>query len=346
MIPAARESRRPGARAVALAAALLLPAVAAAAGTPVILHPVVGETVDRVEAERWGLFPDLPDLAEATFEALPAGGFLARLRLENGEAGHLRERFVPRAVWDRWRACLEAGEPVDVAGAPPPPGEHAVWPEAPLPAPAEAPPALPAAPDTLVPLSDADWVTLVDVGYKHSTTRFRDYFTDMLLFGVAVGRPLNDWLMPTIGFQTGLGDLQDDFEDVTGNGKSAHYAFELGLLVRAPLGERIDVHAGVAGGYYMRSLRWGGTLYYGYYDIYQTGSFVREQSDWGGAARLGLRWRLGGPGVRPRLLDLSLRYEQYHAEASVLEDPSTGEMFMAEDRDAWVSLSLGLVVGL
>lgn len=330
----------------ALTALLLLAAAAPAADTPVILHPVVGKTIDAEEAARWGLFPDLPDLVEARFFTLPAGGFLARLRLDGTGEDRLRERSVPRAVWEDWRARIAAGEPVDGAGAPPPVGAHAVWPEAPLPPPDPAAPLPTAAPDTLVPLSDASWITLVDVGYKHSTTRFGDYFTDMLMLGVAVGRPLNDWIVPTLGFQAGLGDLQDDFEALTGNGKSAHYAFELGVQLRAPLGERAGAYLGVAGGYYMRSLRWGGTLYYSYYDVYETGSFVREQSDWGGSVRLGLRWRLADRGAKPRLLDLSLRYEQYRAEPSVLEDPVSGTLFTAEDHDAWVSLSLGLVVGL
>ncbi|MBU0743660.1 hypothetical protein KKA85_14665, partial [bacterium] len=221
-----------------------------------------------------------------------------------------------------------------------------VWPEAPLPDTGAAPPPLPAPPDTTVPLSATTWLTLVDVGYKHSTTSFGDYFTDMLLLGVAVGYPLSDWFVPTIGFQAGIGDLQDDFEELTGNGKSAHYAIELGAQLRAPLAAGTDVYLGLAGGYYMRSLRWGGTLYYGYLDIYESGSLVRELSDWGGSARFGLQRRLSARGAKPRLLDLSVRYESYGAEASLLENPETGTMFTAADRDIWVGVTLGLIMGI
>ena len=326
--------------------ALLLVAGAAAARTPVVLHPAVGESVDRAEASRWGLFPGLPDLVEARFLALEAGGYLACIELAGEGDDRLRERFIPRDVWEGWRARLEAGEPVDGIGDPPPADAGAVWPEIALPESPPAPP-LPAAPDTLVRLSDSDWITLVDLGYKHSTTRFGDYFTDMLLLGVAVGKPVNAWLTPTLGIQFALGDLQDDFEAATANGKSAHYAFELGLQAHALLSERTGVYLGIAGGYYIRSLRWGGTIYYSYYDVYETGSLVREQSDWGGAARAGLRWRLSPRGARPRLLDLSVRYESYSAERSVLVvDSETGAGYTAEDRDVWLSVSLGLVVGL
>jgi len=329
-----------------LVAALLLCAATAAAGEPVALHAAVGESLDREEARRWGLFPDLPDLREAVFEAAPGGGFLARIRVDGPDGPRLLERNVPRAVWESWRACLDRGEPVDGEGAPPVPGAAAVWPEAPLPESAHAPPPLPAPADTTYPLSSSDWVTLVDVGYKHSTTRFGDYFTDMLLLGVAVGYPLSDWFVPMIGFQAGIGDLQDDFEAITGNGKSAHYALELGALLRAPLTGDTRVYLGLAGGYYMRSLRWGGTFYYSYYDIYESGSLVRELSDWGGSARFGVQLRLSSRAAKPRLLDLSVRYERYGAEASLLENPDTGETFLAEDRDIWVGVSLGLIVGL
>ena len=96
----------------------------------------------------------------------------------------------------------------------------------------------------------------------------------------------------------------------------------------------------------MRSLRWGGTIYYSYLDVYESGSLVREQSDWGGAARLGLQRQLGSPGTRPRLLDFSVRYEQYGAESSVLENSQTGSVFTAGDTDGWLSISLGLIVGI
>jgi len=251
------------------------PASAVQAAEPVILHEAVGDTLSRDEALRWGLFPDVPELRLVVFRIAPTGGYVARLHLDGPDGPRLRERNVPYSVWESWRDCLDRGVPVDGEGAPPVPGAAALWPEACLPDLGEAPPPLPAPPDTTLPLSAADWVTLVDVGYKHSTTRFGDYFTDMLLLGVAVGYPLRDWFVPTIGFQVGIGDLQDDFEELTGNGKSAHYALELGVQLRAPLAAETDVYLGLAGGYYMRSLRWGGTLYYSYLDVYESGAFLR-----------------------------------------------------------------------
>jgi len=350
---ACRTGRRTGRAAalatLALCAALAVPAAASTrdrAAPPVPLHAAVGDTLDRGEARLWGLFPDVPDLDWAVFQAAPTGGFIARLRLAGPDGPRIRERNVPRAEWMSWRDSLDRGEPVAAAGAPPAPTGTAVWPEAPLPGAGTAPPPLPAPPDTTVPIAAARWLTLVDVGYKHSTTRFGDYFTDMLALGVAVGRPLSDWFVPTLGLRVGVGDLVDDFEAITGNGKSAHYALELGALLRAPLSGRTDVCLGLAGGYYMRSLRWGGTYYYSYLDVYESGSLVRELSDWGGSARIGLQWRLGARGAKPKLLDLSIRYETCGAEASLLENPDTGAVFTAEDRDVWIGVSLGLVVGI
>jgi len=332
----------------AMAVVILAGTTIAAAGVaaPIPLHPLIGDTLDREEAARWGLFPDLPDLDHATFHIVPTGGFVARLYLAGPDGPSRRERHVPRTVWDAWRDRLDAGESAGGVGVPPTPGARAVWPETPLPVGLAAPPPLPASPDTIIPLSAANWITLVDVGYKHSTPSFGDYFTDMLHLGVAVGRPLSDWFVPTLGFTAAIGDMNDDFEAITGNGKTAHYAIELGAQFRAPLGERAGIYLGLAGGYYIRSLRWGGMIYYSDLGIYESGTFVREQSDWGGAARFGLQKRLGSPGTRPRLLDLSVRYEQYRAEASLLVDPETGDTFMAADTDAWVSITLGFIVGI
>lgn len=334
---------------------LLLPllfaaAAAASAADPaqpadlVPLHAAVGDTVDAREAARWGLFPDVTGLTSAVFVPGPRGGFLARLQVAGDPPGSYRERNVPRSQWDGWRRRLDAGEAVD-GGLPEVNRATAVWPEVPLPAPAERPggprPGLPA-PAGGPP---GRWLLLTDVGWKHATTAFGDYFTDMLRVSLALGLPLGDRFLATAGLQLGLGDLQDDFEDLTDNGRSAHYGIELGARALLPVGERTDAVLGVRGGYYLRSLRWGGTLFWGYGTVYQSGSLVREMSDWGGGLDVGLRRRLGEPGSR-RWLAATLHAETCAADPVLLQDATNGNRLLADDHDDWIGVSVGLVLGI
>lgn len=325
----------------------LVSAATAAADAPaavVPLHAAVGDTVDAGEAARWGLFPDVPGLVSAVFAPGPRGGFLARLTVAGDPPGAHRERNVPRSQWDGWRRSLDAGEPV--SGAPPEVNrDTAVWPEVPLPTDV----ARPAGPRPGLPVPDdgppGRWLLLTDLGWKHATTAFGDYFTDMLRVSVALGLPLGENFLATAGLQLGLGDLQDDFEDLTDNGRAAHYGIELGARALLPVGERTDAVLGVRGGYYLRSLRWGGTLFWGYGTVYQSGSLVREMSDWGGGLDVGLRRRLGGADSR-RWLAATLHAETCAADPVLLQDAVSGDQLIADDHDDWIGVSVGLVVGI
>ncbi|MDO9695839.1 MAG: hypothetical protein Q7W56_14055 [Candidatus Latescibacteria bacterium] len=328
-------------------ALLLLVSAALAAAAPadvVPLHPAVGDTVDAREAARWGLFPDVPGLTGAVFAPGPRGGFLARLTVAGDPPGTTRERNVPRAQWERWRRSLDAGEAV--AGyAPAVDRESAVWPEVPLPPVADRPagprPGLPPPGDG----PPGRWLLLTDLGWKHATTAFGDYFTDMLRVSVALGLPLGENFLATAGLQLGLGDLQDDFEDLTGNGRAAHYGIELGARALLPVGERTDAVLGVRGGYYLRSLRWGGALFWGYGTVYQSGSLVRELSDWGGGLDVGLRRQLGDAGSR-RWLAVTLHAETCAADPVLLQDSTSGDRLLADDHDDWIGVSVGLIMGI
>ena len=310
---------------------------------PLILHHAVGDTIDATEAAQWGLFPDLGNLSSAVFQRTSAGNIIVRIQLDGRGDSVVRERSIPAKVWAMWQADLEAGRTASDF-QPPEPG--LVWPETPL-LPGEF--ALPAEPfdpaDARTSLA-GEWVMQFDLGYKHSTTVFNTFFTDMAMIQMGFGYAMNDYMMPFFGFQTGFGDLIDAFEDVTANGKSAIYAFELGTRLNLPLTDRTSIGAAVAGGYYMRSLRWGGDLFFSQYGTIQGGASVRELSDWGGSVRLGLQHRLGSRPGPPVFVDLSVRYEAYGADESLLADPLSGAEIRAINHDRWVAVSLGLIFKL
>ncbi len=328
--------------------AAILAAGAASAETHadrvVELHPDLGEVIDAGEAAALGLFPDLGGIGQIVFVRTAAGGVVARIVLDGPNGTVLRERSIPSDVWASWRADAAAGRPLAAALPVPPPG--LVWPERDLRpdevAPDDAPPPIPAGDGVLT----GEWIMMLDAGYKRSTTRFRDYFTDMVVADMAVGYGLHDRVWPFLAFQIGSGDLQDAFEDITADGRSAVYAFELGTRFNAPLTHRLDAVASVAGGYYMRSMRWGGDLFVSPYGYVQSGTTVREFSDWGGSARLGVQWALGGRDGRARYLDLTFRAETYSADPYVLIDPENDAALLADDRDTWWSVTMGLAFGL
>lgn len=326
------------------------PALASGKGI-VPLSPAVGDTVSAAEAERWGLFPDVSGLRWAVFVPGNSGGFTARLSVAGDPPGAVRERYIPREVWEEWRRRMDAGE--RVTAAKPPAAPDGVWPEVPLPPPPEKPANPPAgAPGEGGPPGEGPhhgpsgrWLFVVDLGVKHPTTRFRDYFTDMFESSFALGLPLGRHFIASFGLQAAVGDLPDAFEKLTANGRSTHYAIELGGDVLLPAGASTDLVVGLRGGYYMRALRWGGALFWGYNGLYQSGSLVRELSNWGGGARLGLRHVLGDP-ARRRWLDVSLHYETYAADPTLLENPESGLVLSAGDRDTWVGLTVGMVLGI
>jgi len=309
-----------------------------------VLHPAVGEVVDADEAARWGLFDDVPGLRQIVFVRTAAGVLTARITVAGDQGVVLRERNVPAKVWEAWRADLAAGDVVS-ASLPQPP-EGLVWPETAL----RIDDVEPVDELPIIAVEDAvlenTWVMLLDVGYKHSSTRFGDFFTDMMMMDMGVGYAVSERFTPFLAFQAGFGDLKDDFEDLAGDGKSAVYSFELGTRFTAPLSRRLDATASLAGGYYMRSLRWGGTVFLGPYGYVQGGAAVREFADWGGSLRLGFQYALSVSDGRARYLDVGVRIERYGADEIVLSDPVTGAALLADDYDLWTGVTVGLVFGL
>jgi len=329
--------------ALAWLVAALAAGPAVADDTRLTLHPVVGDVIDAEEAGRWGLFSDLRGVTSAVFSRTPAGNIVARIVINRPDGPVTRERSIPAAQWASWRADLDAGRRV-AAWEPPEPGR--VWPEVPLRPEDLAPPPVPVDPSDYPTSLAGDWVMQLDFGYKHSTTDFNRFFTDMAMFQLGVGYAVNDHWTPFLNFHTGFGDLVDAFEDVTGNGKSAIYAFELGARLSMPLGDRVAIAGALAGGYYMRSLRWGGDLFFSPYGTVQGGSNVRELSDWGGSVRLGFQRRMGDRPESPIFLDVSVRYEGYGADPSILADPVSGAEIRSIDHDRWLALSVGFIFEL
>ncbi len=252
--------------------------------------------------------------------------------------------------------------PAEPTPADPPPavstrpaGRPLVWPEAPLPPRLARQPAPAGAEgDTSAgahrtaaavpyPPLPGRWLFGLGAGYRHVLTEYGDFFTDMGMFELSVQRPVSTRLTPYFAFQIGFGDIANDFEAVTADGHSAVYALESGVLLRAPSGMRSALYGGLAGGYYMRSLRWGGEAIPIYYDYPGYGTIVYELKNWGWAAKLGWQRQLRTDGGKPRLVDIQLRYEVYGDNELYFDQE---RMFYASGRDRWIALSITLLSGL
>ncbi len=358
---APRAAARLGLAAVAALCAWWQPARAA---QPVRIHEAVGDTLDAAEAASFGLFADEPGLRDVVLLPAPWGGYLARLRLATAAGPVVRERNVTTASLREWRARIDAvlggaaAAPAgaDSLGAPPdslrPPVAASdrvkVWPEAPPP-PARAP--RPAA------RLDAErggggaraakasrWLLGAGLGYRHCLTDYRDFFTDQGLFEVVVSHRLTPSLAPWFAFQVGFGDIQDDFEELSEDGRSALYALELGLTARTRWGERSWLYAGAGGGYYMRSLRWGGELFISSEGYLTSGTLAWELRNWGFSLRTGFQAVLGARGPRERAIDVQLRYDDY-GSAELSPFGPDHELYAA-GRDRWIALSVSLVTRL
>lgn len=381
-----RPGRRTGAdrtgRSVLLACLAIAGGACAAAPAPapvpvpVALHPAVGDTLDALEAVRFGLFADEPGLRWAVVLPAPWGGYIVRLALGTPSGAVIRERNLPTSQLRAWRVridAIEAGGTVpadstggglatvaaaadtavvapDTAGVAAPevvPRRVPVWPEVPM------PPARPRPPGVdgfdrgeAKPAAPARWLVGAGLGYRHCGSDFNRFFTDMGLVEIAVSHRLGRTFIPYAAFQYGFGDIQDAFEAVSENGRSAIYALESGLIARAPVARRTHVYAGLGGGYYMRSLRWGGEPFIGTDGNYYGGTLVLELQDWGVAAKVGLQIGLpaAGKGKKERLLDIQLRVEDY--ARSSFDPLGADSEFRAAGRDRWYALSVSLLTGL
>jgi hypothetical protein len=349
---------------------------AAPAAAPVALHQAVGDTLDAREAARFGLFADEPGLRWAVVLPAPWGGTIVRLSLATLSGTVIRERNLPTARLRAWRSRIDAviaggavapdstafapgavvavgdtlAAATDTLGAVAPRvvARHVpVWPEVPLPPARPRPPGLDGiGPGGAVPAAPARWLVATGIGYRHCGSDFGRFFTDMGLIEIAVTHRLGRSFSPYAAFQYGFGDIQDAFEAVSQNGRSAIYGLEMGLITRAPVSRGAHAYFGFGGGYYMRSLRWGGEPFVGADGVYYGGTLIRELQNWGVAAKLGVQLALPatGKGKKERLLDIQLRLEDY--ARSSFEPFGADSELRAAGRDRWYALSVSLLTGL
>jgi hypothetical protein len=363
-------------RSAVLACLVIAGGVRAAAAAPVTLHPAVGDTLDAREAARYGLFADEPGLRWAVVLPAPWGGTIVRLALTTSSGTVIRERNLPTVRLRAWRSRIDAViaggavapdstvfAPVMVvavgdtlAVAPDSLGAVAprvaarrvpVWPEVPLPPARPRPPGLDGiGPGGAVPAAPARWLVATGIGYRHCGSDFGRFFTDMGLIEIAVTHRLGRSFSPYAAFQYGFGDIQDAFEAVSQNGRSAIYGLEMGLITRTPVSRGAHACFGFGGGYYMRSLRWGGEPFIGADGVSYGGTLIRELQNWGVAAKLGVQLALPatGKGKKERLLDIQLRLEDY--ARSSFEPFGADSELRAAGRDRWYALSVSLLTGL
>jgi len=323
--------------------------------SPVRLHPQLADCLQAAEAARFGLFQDVEGLQAVVFYPAPWGGYLARLEVVTPAGVVWRERNVSTSTWRQWQArvaALLAGAPAlpdstadGVAPAdtlppdiPPPADRIRVWPEVPL------PPALPrVAPADTLPLAiqpmSGRWFVLLEVGYRHNTSEFGRYFSDEGMFALTWGRMLGR-VMPFFALDVGFGDITKAYESITADGRANTYGFALGLLVRQPLSERVQFYASGAGGYFIRSLQWGGTFYDPYTGTYASG-LVQEQQDWGTAFRLGFLVQRKSRD-KARFIDIGVSLQTTRADEWIDEfdgiDPPV--KLRAAGPDTWLTISV------
>ena len=349
---------------VAVLLAVIIPANASARKSeqPVPLYPGLPDKLDAADAQRYGLYSDVADLQELWFVPAPWGGYLVRLRVAGPEGERLLERNVPQSKWVTMRQQVAAVR--DGAEAPPVTGVAGVaanttggdggdggattdttrvvpqrvlvWPEVGLP-PAPPPrPHLAEGGQTNYPRVGGRWVSLLEVGVRSNVSSFRDFFTEQVCFGMQFGYTVTDYLMPFLGFDVGFGDIRSDFEKLAGDGRANTYNFTVGVLGRAAAGRRTAFYTSVAGGYFARTMQWGGTFYDPNFGSVTDG-FVLEQQHWGIAMRAGLQFQQSHA-RRLRSFDIGITVQITPAERW---DYYNEQMrFVGDLSDTWVSLSI------
>jgi hypothetical protein len=201
------------------------------------------------------------------------------------------------------------------------------------PAPATRPDA---APKTLYPSFSNRWLTFLEAGYRQNITSFEQFFTGMAQFGLAFGRTVGDRLVPYGSFVVGFGDIPGDFESIAGDGRSNIYNFALGVLARQPVGRTTAAYASIEGGYFVRTLQWGGV-----FEDPDTGTisegFVLEQQHWGFGLRVGFTLQKPHPD-RLRVWDIGISYQVTPADR--WDFYGDGRRFIGDNHDAWLAISI------
>jgi hypothetical protein len=313
------------------------------------LHADLPDVLQSDWIERLGLFADVPHLVRVRFGRSDWGSVLARLEIVEPGADL---RVVVRSLsGETWRALRERAELV-LAGQPPPPPPSAgadagddplagvrSWPE--TPPPPAAPPRLPDVPDGGIPLRGR-WLALVEAGMRLNVSSFNSIFSPMGQLGLAFGYGVSERVIPCLGFGAGFGDMRGDFEDAFGDGRANTFGFSLTTLLRQPLGQRQSVYVEGGGGYFIRSLYWGGAFVDPVTGEITEGR-VLEQQNFGWLARVGWLLRRDHP-RRPRLLDVGLSLQTSRADPWVYWTDDV--RFSATERDTWLILSVRFWDGL
>ena len=187
-----------------------------------------------------------------------------------------------------------------------------------------------------------EWVALIETGLRLDMSGFNAFFTPMGQIGLAFGYGVTETFLPHLGFHAGFGDMRGDFEDSFGDGRTNVFGFTLATLLRQPVSERGSLYAQVGGGYYIRSLYWGGAFYDPATGRVTEGR-VLEQKDFGVSARVG--WLLSRPHPsRPRFLDVGLGLETMSADQWAFWNEDA--FFEASGHDTWIVLTVRFWDGL
>jgi len=316
--------------------------------TLVTLHPALPDTLTAAEVHRLGLFTDVADLDRVWFTAPIDGGVRAHLDLLPGTEPRRRERRLTRDHWREMQvrtAQVLAGEdpvPVraDTMGATAAGDTLAAgqaWPEVPWtnPAPESVLPAEEVAEAQYPTLGDR-WLLQVGLGYQRNLTSYREFFTDQGILSLVFARPLSDHFIPYASFELGFGDLQRDFEAITGDGRANTYSITAGALGNTGLGRSTRLYGGAAGGYFIRSMQWSG-----FYRDPETGEesdgHVQEMGDWGLSLRAGVLLQRSHP-RKARFLDFGLGVTLCPADS--WEYRTDEQQFIGGDRDMWLILAI------
>ncbi|HPD72003.1 MAG TPA: hypothetical protein PLL30_09530 [Candidatus Krumholzibacteria bacterium] len=347
----------PRPRQLLIVAAVLCSARAALAAAPppgelLRLNPGLPEILDREWLARLDLFTGEVGLVSVRFELAPWGAVLARLELEDPDRG---PRVIVRNLTsERWQA-MQARAAAIMAGETPPPlspereplpaGEDPLaavrsWPETPPP-----PAALPAGQLVargIAPLG-GHWLALVDAGARVNLSGYNQFFTPMAQIGLAFGYSVSSRLVPFLGFHAGFGDMRSDFEDAFGDGRANAFGFTLDTLVRLPVSERHSLYVEGGGGYFIRSLYWGGLFVDPRTGTVSEGR-VLEQQNFGWNLRAGWLVARDHP-RRPRFIDVGVGLQTSRADPWIFwtDEPAT---FEATGRDTWILLTVRFWDGL
>ena len=331
---------------------------AAAADDPVAghrlvrLHADLPDTLDGTRVWELGLFDDVPAIDHVWFEAEPWGGVRAVIALERRAHGARLQRSLSPERWDQLRQQVAAGLAMGSAAETPTADaltdtmpdplssapstlwpDYRTWPEVPVPPTVKIDQPQPeAAPERYPPLGDK-WLLQVGLGYQRNISSYRTFFSDQGQLNLAFARPLSQHLLFYLGVDVGFGDLQNDFEQIAGDGRGNNFGLGVGLMLRATVGRRTGFYIGGAGGYYVRSMTWGSPIY-GDWDV---NSYARNLEDPGFVLRAGLLLQQAHS-ERARFIDIGVSLQTTGAEG--LHYWQDDRHFIGRDRDLWIALAV------